>query len=466
MSFNSAEFLFFFPLVMLAYTVAFHRERWREVVLLVASYVFYMSWNWKYAGLLLLSTVVDYTVGRLLVQEARPWAKKRILIISLCSNLGLLGVFKYYNFFVDLAVPAVTMFGVDLSFLRHELLLPVGISFYTFQTMSYTIDLYRGEPVLEKDFLKFAVFVAFFPQLVAGPIVRARDFLPQLRRTPPVTQERVWEGSALVFRGLFKKVVLADLLGVLAVDKVFANPSAFSSWDLLIALYGYTFQIYNDFSGYSDIAIGLARIMGFELPQNFNRPYVAQSVREFWSRWHISLSTWLRDYLYISLGGNRVAPWRVRGNLLATMLLGGLWHGAALHFIAWGAYHGVLLTFGRGKPSTAANGAWWSALRRQVVCFHLVVFGWLLFRIQDLPHFLAYLKGLAGNGVGTQLHGVFYLVLGTAVGLHLIPKDRWYMLETQFLRLPVPVQAGAYALLLVLLSGVTLEAPAFIYFQF
>jgi alginate O-acetyltransferase complex protein AlgI len=466
MTFNSAEFLFFFPLVFFAYAMTFHRERWREAVLLLASYLFYMSWNWRYAGLLALSTVVDYSVGRLMMGESRPRVRRVILVASLCSNLGMLGIFKYYNFFVELAGPAATFFGLDISFLKHELLLPVGISFYTFQTMSYTIDLYRGEKVLEKDFLKFSVFVAFFPQLVAGPIVRAKQFLPQLHGVPSMSNERIGDGLFLVFRGLFKKIVIADLLGLLAVDKVFANPAAFSSWDLLIALYAYTFQIYNDFSGYSDIAIGLARILGFDLPQNFNRPYLSQSVREFWTRWHMSLSTWLRDYLYISLGGNRAAPWRVRVNLMITMLLAGLWHGAALHFIVWGAYHGLLLMLARRDGGGVVSDGWWTTVRRQVVCFHLIVLGWLLFRVQDLPNFVQYIEGLAKNGMGTQLHGLFYMILGLAIVLHIAPMKNWKEIEAQFLRLPVPVQAGAYALLLVLYCGFTLESPTFIYFQF
>ena len=466
MTFNSAEFLFFFPLVFFVYALTFHRERWREAVLLLASYLFYMSWNWRYAGLLALSTVVDYSVGRLMMGESRPRVRRVILVASLCSNLGMLGIFKYYNFFVELVGPATTFFGLDISFLKHELLLPVGISFYTFQTMSYTIDLYRGEKVLEKDFLKFSVFVAFFPQLVAGPIVRAKQFLPQLHRVPSMSNERIGDGLLLVFRGLFKKIVIADLLGLLAVDKVFANPAAFSSWDLLIALYAYTFQIYNDFSGYSDIAIGLARILGFDLPQNFNRPYLSQSMREFWTRWHMSLSTWLRDYLYISLGGNRAAPWRVRVNLMITMLLGGLWHGAALHFIVWGAYHGFLLMLGRRDGGGVVPGSWWTTVRRQVVCFHLIVLGWLLFRVQDLTNLAQYVEGLAKNGMGTQFHGLFYMILGLAIVLHIAPMKNWKEIEARFLRLPVPVQAGAYALLLVLYCGFTLESPTFIYFQF
>ena len=281
-----------------------------------------------------------------------------------------------------------------------------------------------------------------------------------------MSNERIGDGLLLVFRGLFKKIVIADLLGLLAVDKVFANPAAFSSWDLLIALYAYTFQIYNDFSGYSDIAIGLARILGFDLPQNFNRPYLSQSMREFWTRWHMSLSTWLRDYLYISLGGNRAAPWRVRVNLMITMLLGGLWHGAALHFIVWGAYHGFLLMLGRRDGGGVVPGSWWTTVRRQVVCFHLIVLGWLLFRVQDLTNLAQYVEGLAKNGMGTQFHGLFYMILGLAIVLHIAPMKNWKEIEARFLRLPVPVQAGAYALLLVLYCGFTLESPTFIYFQF
>ncbi|MDF0643649.1 MAG: MBOAT family protein [Nitrospira sp.] len=466
MTFNSSEFLFFFPLVFMVYMIAFDRERWREMALLVSSYVFYMSWNWRYAGLLALSTVVDYTVGRLIVGEPRTNVRRAILIASLCSNLGMLCVFKYYNFFVELATPTIIFLGSDVSFLKHELLLPVGISFYTFQTMSYTIDLYRGEKVLERDFLKFAVFVAFFPQLVAGPIVRAKQFLPQLHRLPLVTPERVQDGFLLVFRGLFKKIVIADLLGLLAVDKVFANPSAFSSWDLIIALYAYAFQIYNDFSGYSDIAIGLARILGFDLPKNFDRPYLSQSVREFWTRWHITLSTWLRDYLYISLGGNRGTPWRTRVNLMITMLLGGLWHGAALHFIVWGAYHGFLLILWRDKGGGPSLSCWWITVRKQLICFHLIVFGWLLFRVQDLSELLRYIESVLRNGWGTQFHGIFYAIFGLAILLHIVPIKRVQKIESQFLRLPVPVQASAYAMLLVLFCGFTLESPAFIYFQF
>lgn len=413
-----------------------------------------------------MSTIVDYTVGRIMAKEQRPRVRKAILIISLTSNLGLLALFKYYNFFVDLADPVVKVFGWDVSFLRHELLLPVGISFYTFQTMSYTIDLYRGEKVLERDFLRFAVFVAFFPQLVAGPIVRASQFLPQLHRLPDVSLDRIQGGLLLVFRGLFKKIVLADLLATLAVDKVFANPAAFSSWDLLFALYGYAFQIYNDFSGYSDIAIGLAKILGFDLPINFNRPYLAQNAREFWTRWHISLSTWLRDYLYIPLGGNRGVSWRVKRNLMVTMLLGGLWHGAALHFVAWGAYHGLLLILARAGERVVAVESLRRVIFSRIQCFHLILIGWLLFRVQDMPHFMSYVQGLGRFSGGTQLGPLFYTVLMMAVALHVSPIRWGQVASNWFVAKPAPVQAVVYAALVLLYCGVTFEAPSFIYFQF
>ena len=466
MNFNSIEFAAFFFCVLILYTLVFYRERWRDVLLLGASYFFYMSWNWKYAGLLAFSTLVDYSVGLVLAREQRPRARLGILVVSLTSNLGLLGLFKYYNFFMDVSAPAMAFFGWDMSLLRHELLLPVGISFYTFQTMSYTIDIYRGENVLERSFLKFAVFVAFFPQLIAGPIVRATQFLPQLHHLPHVTSQRFHEGLFLVFKGLSKKVLIADLLATLAVDNIFTHPLTFSSWDLLIGLYAYTFQIYYDFSGYSDIAIGLAKMLGYDLPQNFNRPYLSQNVREFWTRWHISLSTWLRDYLYISLGGNRVAPWRVKMNLMITMFLGGLWHGAALHFICWGLYHGFLLSISRQGPKTEVSKTAAQKILRQIWCFHLIAFGWLLFRVQDLNNFLEFIQGWGRLTVGTRLSGTFYVVLGLGIVLHLLTSPRLERFAQWWIMRPVPVQAVSYATLLLIYAGMTLEAPSFIYFQF
>lgn len=466
MNFNSPEFLFFLPAVLFLYAACFRSAIVRNVCLLVVSYAFYMTWNWKYAGLLACATVVDYSAGLLLAREYSSSWRRVILATSLTWNVGLLAVFKYYNFFVDLGESAATAFGIDLAPLRHHLLLPVGISFYTFQTMSYTIDLFRDRSHVERNFLKFSVFVAFFPQLIAGPIVRANQFLPQLRSMPRVSEEGVHAGLGLIFRGLFKKVVLADLLANLGVDEVFARPEDFSSWDLMLALYGYTFQIYNDFSGYSDIAIGIAKILGFELPTNFNRPYLSQNIREFWTRWHITLSTWLRDYLYIPLGGNQGTSVRVAVNLMVTMLLGGLWHGASLHFVVWGAWHGLWLILGRSGLRVPPEVPWYQRIPKQIQCFHVIVFGWLLFRVQDWQGFIEYVRGLTRLTVGTQLHTIFYCVLALAIVAHVVPKTRVDELLAQFIRLPVPAQACVYAGLLLLFCGLTLEAPSFIYFQF
>jgi alginate O-acetyltransferase complex protein AlgI len=466
MNFNSPEFAVFFPVVLILYGYVFHRERMRDVILLVASYFFYMSWNWMYAGLILLSTVVDYCVGRMLAVEKRSRVRKAVLIFSLTANLGLLGLFKYFNFFVDTAVGVGSLLGLNLSFVHHEFLLPVGISFYTFQTMSYTIDVYRRRIEYEPDFLKFAVFVSFFPQLVAGPIVRATQFLPQLHRTPLISSERFQSGLLLVFRGLTKKIVIADLLAALGVDAVFAAPAEYSSLTLLLALYGYSFQIYNDFSGYSDIAIGAARMMGYDLPMNFNRPYLATNVREFWTRWHITLSTWLRDYLYIPLGGNQGSKRTTTRNLMVTMLLGGLWHGAALNFVLWGAWHGLLLILARGRSRTGVDGSWLRTIGARILCFHLITFSWLLFRVDSLDILLDYLSGLAALSGGTVLQPAFFAVLLLASAAHFMPKA-W--LDAQLVRLtklPVPIQGAGYATLLLVFSGLSLGTPAFIYFQF
>ncbi len=466
MNFNSPEFAVFLPVVLIVYGLVFHRERMRDLFLLVASYVFYMSWNWMYAGLILLSTVWDYWIGRVLAGEQRDRVRKAVLVLSLLANLGLLGVFKYFNFFVDMAADVGSLLGINLSFIHHELLLPVGISFYTFQTMSYTIDVYRRKIEYEPDFLKFAVFVSFFPQLVAGPIVRAAQFLPQLHRTPLISNERFQSGLLLVFRGLTKKIVIADLLAGLGVDAVFAAPGEYSSVTLLFALYGYSFQIYNDFSGYSDIAIGAGRMMGFDLPVNFNRPYLATNVREFWTRWHITLSTWLRDYLYIPLGGGRGSMRTTSRNVMISMLLGGLWHGAALNFVLWGAWHGLLLMLARGQSRTGVEGGWLRVFGARFLCFHLITFSWLLFRVDSLDTLLKYLGGLAALSGGTALHPAFFAVLLLAFAAHFSPKG-WLDAQLERLtRLPVSLQAAGYAGLILAFAGLSLETQPFIYFQF
>jgi D-alanyl-lipoteichoic acid acyltransferase DltB (MBOAT superfamily) len=465
-NFNSPEFLFFFPAVLVLFGLTYRNATARNLLFLGSSYFFYMSWNWKYAGLIAISTLVDYGVGLALDRRSQPRMRRALVSVSLVVNLGLLGFFKYYGFFTSSLVEGASFLGLDLSIARYDFLLPVGISFYTFQTLSYTLDLYRREIPVERSLLRFAVFVSFFPQLVAGPIVRAKNFLPQLRREPCVTDDRVSRGFALIFRGLVKKVLIADLLAGLAVDSVFADPSLFSSWDLVFALYGYAFQIYYDFSGYSDIAIGAALVMGFELPENFRRPYLSQNVREFWTRWHISLSTWLRDYLYISLGGNRSGALRMRVNLFLTMLLGGLWHGAAWNFVLWGAYHGILLILAGRQAERAPDRRGFDRIWRQFGTFHLVVFGWLLFRVHSMVDFSSYVEGIMSGTTGTQLSPPYYLILFVGALAHVLPREGAARTLTWIARSPVPVQAGVYAVLLLAFCGATIGAPAFIYFQF
>ena len=467
MNFNSFQFLIFFICVLTLNAALYRRAKGRNVLLLASSYAFYMSWNWKYAGLIALSTLVDYALGLRLAGEDRQARRRMLLVVSLTMNLGLLGLFKYYNFFADATGDLLRPLGLDLSLPHHSFLLPVGISFYTFQTLSYTIDLYRRAIPCERNLTRFALFVSFFPQLVAGPIVRAKDFLPQLRRGPRVTDERFNGGLRRIFRGLLKKVVIADLLASLGVDAVFANPADFSSLDLLCALYGYAFQIYNDFSGYSDIAIGAALMLGFDIPENFKRPYMAANMREFWRRWHISLSTWLRDYLYIPLGGSRGSRSRTHANLFATMLLGGLWHGAALNFVLWGAWHGGLLALTPRRTAVAKqNPGLRTTILRRLLCFHLVLVGWLLFRIEDLADLGVYTSGLLAGSGGSRLSPLYFGLLALAALLHFTPRDPLVRGGHLIDRLPLPARAALWAGMVLLLGGMSLEGPSFIYFQF
>jgi len=466
MNFNSVEYFIFLPFVLTLYWAVFRHERLRDLLLLGASYYFYMSWNWRYAALLAFPTVVDYFVGRVLCQSTRPVFRKVLLTISITMNLGLLGVFKYFNFFMETVKQGSNFFGFNLHVFYHHLLLPVGISFYTFQTLSYTIDVYRRIIPAERNFIKFATFVSFFPQLIAGPIVRAAVFLPQLHKTPVIIEQHIKEGLLLIFRGLFKKIIFADLLASLAVVQVFAHPENFSSFDLLMAVYGYSFQIYNDFSGYTDIAIGSARLFGFVLPINFNRPYLAQNVQEFWHRWHISLSTWLRDYLYIPLGGSRTKPWRVRFNLMMTMFLGGLWHGAALNFVFWGIWHGLLLTGYHQFKNIKIHPILENVIFQRFICFHLIVFSWLLFRISSWSKLVIYLKGLFNFSGGTAIHPIYFMILIMTAASHFANKE-W--LDNHLYKItqwPLAIQAGLYAALILTFIGFTLDTPAFIYFQF
>lgn len=382
MNFAQVEYIVFLALIV-AISLRLSAPAARKVLLLGASYYFYAYWDVRFVGLLVVSTLWDFGIARMLgIVEARS-IRRTLLFASIIGNLGLLGFFKYYNFFIDSAQSLLGAWGLHSGNL--EIILPIGISFYTFQTLSYTIDVYRGALAPCRRLLDFALYVAFFPQLVAGPIVRASEFLPQLDRMLRPQPVQFYSGLTQLLRGFVKKVLIADHLATL-VDPVFATPEYFSWLTVMLAVLAYAGQIYGDFSGYSDIAIGSARLLGFELPENFQHPYLARSPAEFWRRWHMSLSTWLRDYLYIPLGGSRSGRLRTYRNLMITMALGGLWHGAAWNFVFWGLWHGLLLCLTRGWRPETSDRRLYRALS-SAVTFVAVLIGWTLFRTASLPEF-------------------------------------------------------------------------------
>jgi alginate O-acetyltransferase complex protein AlgI len=350
MLFNSPSFWVFFSLFFALYAAFNHR--WQNRLLLAASYVFYGWWDYRFVLLMLVSTVFDYFAGLLIAASAEHKIRRRWLIFSMVGNLGLLCFFKYFNFFIASAQALLHTLGFQSDPWVLSIILPIGISFYTFQSMSYTIDVYRNEIKPTRRFLDFALAVSFFPHLVAGPIMRASMLLPQIERPRRMTWDGWCRGWVLIVIGLFKKVCIADVVSGSA-DMVFAHPEQCSWPVLLFGLYCFALQIYADFSGYTDIARGVARLIDFELPENFNQPYFAANITDFWRRWHISLSTWLRDYLYIPLGGNRHGTWKTYRNLFLTMLLGGLWHGASWTFVVWGGLHGVYLAVHKLMLDTA-----------------------------------------------------------------------------------------------------------------
>lgn len=397
MLFNSFEFLAFFPIVVIATFLIPHRWRW--LLLLAASYYFYMAWSPVYILLIIASTIVDYLAGLMLGATTVRRRRIAILCVSMFLNLGLLFFFKYYNFFSHSLESVFRYLSLPLELPESHVLLPIGISFYTFQTMAYTIDVYRGKQEPQKHPGIFALYVTFFPQLVAGPIERAKNLIPQLIEKHEFEYKRVTDGLKLMAWGMFKKIVIADRLASL-VDTVYSKPSEFRGPVLVAATFFFAFQIYCDFSGYSDIAIGASQVLGVKLMTNFRRPYFAKSIAEFWQRWHISLSTWFRDYLYISLGGNRVSVPRWTLNIMIVFFLSGLWHGARWTFVIWGVYHGVLLLVehfsSRLFPafSKIDNNSTVIRFLKVLLTFILVNIGWIMFRansVNDLLYITSHL---------------------------------------------------------------------------
>jgi D-alanyl-lipoteichoic acid acyltransferase DltB (MBOAT superfamily) len=398
MLFNSLEFLLFLPTVFVLYWFVFKNQlRAQNILLLVASYIFYGWWDWRFLSLIILSTAIDYFVG-FQMQKAEVISKRKLLLaLSITANLGMLGFFKYFNFFVQSWVDAWAGVGITMQGTTLSIILPVGISFYTFQTLSYTIDIYRKQLEPAKSFIDFAAFVTFFPQLVAGPIERASHLLPQFYSKRKFDYDFAVTGVKLIIWGLFKKVVVADNCAFF-VNPIFDNPDAFSSAELTLGMLFFAFQIYGDFSGYSDIAIGVSKLFGFDLMVNFKFPYFSRDIAEFWRRWHISLSTWFRDYVYIPLGGSRGSKLFQLRNVMVIFLVSGFWHGANWTFIFWGLLHSFLflpLLFGNWNRTNVTSKTYgWLDFIKIAITFVLVCFAWVFFRAESITLAFHYLDEL------------------------------------------------------------------------
>lgn len=471
MLFNTFEFAIFFIVVYSLYLILNHR--WQNYLLLISSYIFYGYWDIRALGLLYTSTIVDYFCGIKISEAKEQKEKKLFLIFSVCTHLSILGFFKYFNFFSHSLQNIISHFGFKGDLATINILLPIGISFYTFKSISYTVDVYRNEIKPTKDIFDFALFVSFFPQLIAGPIDRAKDLLSQVTNPRKLYADQFIEGAFLIFWGLYEKVVIADNLANI-VNPIFNELNPKNGLLILIALYCYAFQIFCDFDGYSNMARGLASLMGFNLVQNFNLPYFSTSPSEFWKRWHISLSSWLRDYLYIPLGGNKNGNLMTFRNLMITMLLGGLWHGAAWKFVAWGGYQGVLLVLQRALEPIYSkikipkeNKIWF--LFRVIFFFQFICLGWLFFRANSLSQALELITLIFSNFHYDSVILVPLITLISSTIVLLIIQIFQYKSNDLFflLRLKPAYQILIYLFLFysLILRGVTC-GQEFIYFQF
>lgn len=474
MNFASISFFIFLGIVYTSYR--FLNLRCQNLLLLGASYYFYGSWDWRFLGLIWFSTIVDFAVGHKIDSTDNPKHRKTFLLISLATNLGLLAVFKYFNFFSDSLISTLTSLGIQTDARALSIVLPVGISFYTFQTLSYTIDIYRGKLEPVKNIWDFALFVAFFPQLVAGPIERASTFIPQVCHKRQITLEQTSRGCFLILFGLFKKLAIANGVAT-SVNVIYNSSGTVGTLDIIAATYLFAIQIYCDFSGYSDIARGVSKLFGFDLMVNFNAPYFAVNPSDFWRRWHISLSTWLRDYLYIPLGGNRNGIQKTYRNLMLTMVLGGLWHGAAWNFIYWGIYQGSILCIHRlvagAKPVIRSDNSLQDRIKRiliTVIFFQVTAYGWMLFRASSWQQIYQFTTSVFVKPVLTAptIPVPSLAALIGIVVLFVIDITEYITRNTKFyLNWPVPMKSALYATLtLVALMGLANNQATFIYFQF
>jgi D-alanyl-lipoteichoic acid acyltransferase DltB (MBOAT superfamily) len=476
MLFNSIAFLIFLPIVFSLYWFALKKNlKLQNILLIIASYIFYGWWDWRFLILLVASSCTDFFLGLAIGKQEDAKKRKRLLILSLIINLGILGFFKYFNFFVDSFISSFASLGVHLDSRTLNIILPVGISFYTFQSLSYTIDIYRRQLEARKNLLNYLAFVSFFPQLVAGPIERARNLLPQFEKARVFTYENGADGLKLMLWGFFKKVVVADNCGVWA-NSIFNNSENISGPTLLLGAVFFTFQIYGDFSGYSDIARGLAKLFGFELMKNFNLPYFSRSMREFWQRWHISLSTWFKDYVYIPLGGSRCSKLRQILNTLITFTLSGFWHGANWTFIIWGFLNGLFMIPGiifnrpvaKDLPSPGKILPSIKDSIAMIVTFFLAVIAWIFFRSQDLSQAFSIIgKMFSAEPLKTNyLRPEVLLAIAMLLIIEWLQREKDHPLKIDSKHIAVRWLIYLFVLLAILYLGNYTSPLQFIYFQF
>jgi D-alanyl-lipoteichoic acid acyltransferase DltB (MBOAT superfamily) len=467
--------LFFLAVYALVWTVGAHDNEWRKILLLVASWVFYGAWDWRFVALLIASAFINWGLGQLIAhakaraEEGEPARHAKALVtLGVVANLSILGFFKYFDFFLSEIAPLVTNLGFARDLPLLQIVLPVGVSFFTFQGMSYMIDVYRGR-TRPASLLDITLLMSFFPHLVAGPIVRAAHLVPQFQRSPKMDRGVAAMALLLIIWGLFKKAVIASELSTQFVDPVFFDPSAYGSADLVFAAYGYAVQIYCDFSAYSDMAIGLAALLGYRFPRNFDQPYRAASLQDFWRRWHMSLSAWLRDYLYIGLGGNRGGLFFVCRNLMITMLLGGIWHGAKWTFLIWGGLHGLVLSAERVWRDVRPG--WMPSLPRPIgifVTFHIVVLGWIFFRAETFVGAIAFIKGIAAwHGAATMITPLGLALVLLGLSMHFGPPRLMQGMALRLRFVPAPLLGLMAGAAILIIDAMRFEGVApFIYYQF
>ena len=478
MLFNSIDFAIFLPVVFLLYWFVTNKNlKLQNAFLVVVSYIFYGWWDWRFLSLIAFSTLVDYVIGRLLATENKDKKRKLLLGLSIAVNLGFLGFFKYFNFFLDNFIQAFSWFGTPISVRALSIVLPVGISFYTFQTLSYSIDVYRKKLEPTKDLIAFAAFVSFFPQLVAGPIERATNLLPQFYKKRNFNYSLAVDGLRQILWGLFKKMVIADNCAVF-VNTIFDNSADYSASTLVLGAIFFAFQIYGDFSGYSDIAIGTSRLFGFNLKQNFAFPYFSRDIAEFWRRWHISLSTWFRDYLYIPLGGSRGSKAQQIRNVFIIFIVSGFWHGANWTFIVWGALNALyfmpllLNNTNRNHIDVVAVKSRFPSVKESIqilVTFILTTLAWIFFRAESISHALQYIKDIFDLSIFSipQIRPTnLFVLLFFFLIIEWLGRRNQYAIETLGLKWKRPIRLMLYYVLVILIFWFSRNDQTFIYFQF